>query len=105
MTSSHKSMPDPMAEAPDFADIEAAAARLVGWAVETPLLNPPVRDRKLGNFVPHFEEIDEWAIDAAGDVVKACFRVDQLHDDSHRGTFDLDAAFDVHRHPKPLAYL
>ena len=34
--------------APTFADIEAAAARLAGWAVETPLLNPPSLDRKLG---------------------------------------------------------
>jgi threonine dehydratase len=36
------------AVAPTFADIEAAAARLAGWAVETPLLNPPALDRKLG---------------------------------------------------------
>ncbi len=64
MNSSRESMPGPMAEspagppaaipatiqttAPTFADIEAAAARLAGWAVETPLLNPPALDRKLG---------------------------------------------------------
>ena len=48
MTSSQELMPDPMTEAPVFADIEAAAARLAGWAVETPLLNPPALDRKLG---------------------------------------------------------
>ncbi len=62
MISSHESMPGPMAEAPaarppanpaapGFADIEAAAARLAGWAVETPLLNPPALDRKLGGRV------------------------------------------------------
>ncbi len=58
MNSSRESMPGPMAEAPaaspaapGFADIEAAAARLAGWAVETPLLNPPVLDRKLGGRV------------------------------------------------------
>ncbi len=44
MTSSRGSMD----KAPSFADIEAAAARLAGWAVETPLLNPPALDRKLG---------------------------------------------------------
>ncbi len=48
MTSSRESMPGPMVEAPVFADIEAAAARLTGWAVETPLLNLPALDRKLG---------------------------------------------------------
>jgi threonine dehydratase len=32
---------------PSYADIEAAAARLAGWAVATPLLNPPALDRKL----------------------------------------------------------
>ncbi len=58
MISSHESMPRPMVEAPaaspaapGFADIEAAAARLAGWAVETPLLNPPALDRKLGGRV------------------------------------------------------
>ena len=51
MTSSQKLMPDPMAEAAVFADIEAAAARLAGWAVETPLMNPPALDRKLGGRV------------------------------------------------------
>ncbi len=48
MTSSQELMPGPMAEAPVFADIEAAAARLAGWAVETPLLNSPALDRELG---------------------------------------------------------
>ena len=60
MNSSRESMTGPMAESPatipaaeptaepTFADIEAAAARLAGWAVETPLLNPPGLDRKLG---------------------------------------------------------
>jgi threonine dehydratase len=43
MTSSQESM----GKAPVFADIEAAAARLAGWAVETPLLNSPALDRKL----------------------------------------------------------
>ena len=51
MTSSQESMPNPMAEAPVFADIEAAAARLAGWAVETPLLNSPALDRMLGGRV------------------------------------------------------
>jgi threonine dehydratase len=41
-------MPEPMVETPVFADIEAAAARLDGWAVETPLLNLPALDQKLG---------------------------------------------------------
>ena len=44
MTSSHELMGKP----PAFADIEAAAERLAGWAVATPLLNPPALDRKLG---------------------------------------------------------
>ena len=48
MTSSREPMPGPMVEAPVFADIEAAAERLAGWAVETPLLNLPALDRKLG---------------------------------------------------------
>jgi threonine dehydratase len=48
MTSSQELMPNPMAEAPVFADIEAAAARLAGWAVETPLLNLPALDQMLG---------------------------------------------------------
>jgi len=48
MTSSQELMPDPMAEAPVFADIEAAAARLAGWAVRTPLLNLPALDQMLG---------------------------------------------------------
>ncbi len=47
MTSSHESM----GKAPVFADIEGAAARLAGWAVETPLLNSPALDRKLGGRV------------------------------------------------------
>ena len=51
MISSQESMLGPMVEAPGFADIEAAAARLAGWAVETPLLNPPALDRKLGGRV------------------------------------------------------
>ncbi len=55
MTSSRESMPGPMVEAPAappaFADIEAAAGRLAGLAVETPLLNAPALDRKLGGRV------------------------------------------------------
>ncbi len=47
MTSSRESMD----KTPAFADIEAAAARLAGWAVETPLLNSPALDRKLGGRV------------------------------------------------------
>ena len=52
MTFSSEPMPGPMAEAPtnapSFADIEAAAKRLAGWAVPTPLLNPPALDRHSG---------------------------------------------------------
>ncbi len=40
--------PGPPLEAPTFAAIEAAAARLDGWAVKTPLLTAPALDRKLG---------------------------------------------------------
>jgi threonine dehydratase len=50
MTSWRESMVE-TTTAPTFADIEAAAARLAGWAVETPLLNPPALDLKLGGRV------------------------------------------------------
>ncbi len=48
MTFSRESMVETPGAAPSFTDIEAAAARLAGWAVETPLLNFPALDRKLG---------------------------------------------------------
>ncbi len=48
MTSSRESMTEAPTASPVFADIEAAAARLAGWAVETPLLNSAALDRKLG---------------------------------------------------------
>ena len=48
MTSSQKSTQESIIEAPVFADIEAAAKRLAGWAVATPLLNPPALDHHSG---------------------------------------------------------
>ncbi|MCH6587709.1 MAG: pyridoxal-5'-phosphate-dependent protein, partial [Proteobacteria bacterium] len=49
MNSSPESTAEPFqASLPNFADVEAAAERLAGHAVATPLLSSPALDRRVG---------------------------------------------------------